>query len=205
MQYLYSTRELPLVLGGDSTLTITAYSDASLGTGPKGRSITGQIIKLNDKAGAVSAKSSATPGVYTSSFEAEMDEVATAMKSISRVTNILNELGVVFTEIAQLFSDNKAMIDFVHGKGVAKGVRHMELRMWFIRERYKLGNVSLNHMAGITIPTDKLTKLANKKNHVQFTHDIMGLGLLFDDVELVSDDDEEEDEDSVIQNTDILI
>jgi hypothetical protein len=29
------------------------------------------------------------------------------------------------------------MIDFVKGDSVAKGVRHMEMRMWFTREKHE--------------------------------------------------------------------
>ena len=44
--YLYHTQEYPLVLDGPEEIRITSYTDASLATRPKSRSITGQIIKL---------------------------------------------------------------------------------------------------------------------------------------------------------------
>ena len=37
--YLYTTKNIPLVLGGPIEFQRTVYSDASLGTGPKGRSL----------------------------------------------------------------------------------------------------------------------------------------------------------------------
>jgi hypothetical protein len=70
------------------------------------------------------------------------------------------------------------MVRFVHGEGVAKGVRHMELRMWYVRERYKKGNVLVEWMTGKKIPADKLTKLGTREEHEGFTRDIMGLSLL---------------------------
>ena len=178
LSYLFYTKDLPLVLGGNSELQITGYTDASLGTGPKGRSILGQMIKLNENSGAISAKAHATQCVFTSSFEAELDGVASAMKSISRVSNILNELRLKFSEVHHLWSDNVAMIEFVQGKGVAKGVRHMELRMWYVREKYMQGNVALDYMEGTVIPADKLTKLGNSDSHKKFTENILGLRLL---------------------------
>ena len=178
LSYLFYTKDLPLVLGGKSELQITGYTDASLGTGPKGRSIVGQMIKLNDSSGAISAKAHATQCVFTSSFEAELDGVTSAMKSISRVSNILNELRLKFSEVHHLWSDNVAMIEFVQGKGVAKGVRHMELRMWYVREKYMQGNIALDYMEGTVIPADKLTKLGNTVSHKKFTEDILGLRLL---------------------------
>ena len=45
------------------------------------------------------------------------------------------------SSLPHLWCDNKAMVNFINGEGAAKGVRHMELRMWYVRERYKQGNV----------------------------------------------------------------
>jgi len=36
---LKTTRDLPLVLGGEEDIQVTTYTDASLGTAPKGRSV----------------------------------------------------------------------------------------------------------------------------------------------------------------------
>ena len=77
-----------------------------------------------------------------------------------------------------LFGDNLAVIDFIHGRGAAKGVRHMKLRMWYIREQYQMGNVTVEHMAGDKLVADKLTKLGDHKSHAIFTIDLLGLHLL---------------------------
>ena len=187
--YLYQSRDLPLVLGGDSELKITAYTDASLGTATKGRSVIGHMVKLNERGGAIFAKSTATQGVHLSSFEAELDGTSAALKSISRVENILTELRMLFADVSVLYGDNEAMIKFVRGEGVAKGVRHMELRMWFIREKYQEGRVDLQHMQGVRLPADKLTKLGNRSSHAEFTGQVLGLQMLSDEYpEAVNDD-----------------
>ena len=54
----------------------------------------------------------------------------------------------------------------------------MELCMWYVRERYKQGNVLVDWMSGKKIPADKLTKLGTREEHEAFTYDIMGLSLL---------------------------
>ena len=59
MNYLRATQDMPLVLGGDETLGVHILWDASHGSGPKCRSVTGQAHKLGFKSGAVSAKASA--------------------------------------------------------------------------------------------------------------------------------------------------
>jgi hypothetical protein len=191
--YLYQSRDLPLVLGGSSKIEINAYTDASVGTGMNGRSVIGHLAKLNSQAGAIYAKSTATQGVHLSSFESELDGTASCMKTVSRIKNILTELCQEFEQFSKLFSDNEAMIKFVKGEGVAKGVRHMELRMWFIREKYKHGDIILEFMEGVRMPADKLTKLGNKASHAAFRREILGLGLL-DWAESMDQDEESEDE-----------
>lgn len=70
------------------------------------------------------------------------------------------------------------MINFVKGEGVAKGVRHMELRMWYTREEYSKGIINLDYMAGDKIPTDKLTKLGTIAEQKCFSFDIISLAAL---------------------------
>lgn len=84
LQYLYQTKSMPFVLGGSAILQLEVFSDASLGTAPKGRSTTGHLARLAEKSGAIFAKATATTTVLMSSFKAELDGASTAMKTISR-------------------------------------------------------------------------------------------------------------------------
>jgi len=92
--------------------------------------------------------------------------------------NIITELRQKLSELPELWSDNEAMVEFIRGEGVAKGVRHMELKMWYVRERNKDGSVNIGWTTGETIPSDKLTKLGTRDEHEAFTYDIMGHALL---------------------------
>ena len=152
LEYLYATIDLPLVLGGKYKTQLISYTDASLGTGPKGRSIIGSITKLNDYAGAISATSTATTNVYLSSFESELDGLTNTFKSSNRIRNRLTEMQIEFENLRQVYTDNEAMKNFVIGDGIAKGVRHMELRMWYTREIYNKGDINLTYMSGKAIP-----------------------------------------------------
>jgi hypothetical protein len=176
--YLVNTINIPLVLGGKHKIQINGFTDASLGTGPKSRSITAEIIALNEFAGAIYAKSTASQIVALSSFECELDGTAKLMKSVARVSHILDDMGIDYERPSQLYSDNLAMIKFVKGEGVAKGVRHMQMRLWYTREEYCKGTVELAHMPGVDIPTDKMTKLGNVFEHRQFTRRVQGLDMI---------------------------
>jgi hypothetical protein len=176
--YLVNTIDIPLVLGGKHKIQIYGFTDASLGTGPKSRSITAEIIALNEFAGAIYAKSTASQIIALSSFECELDGTAKLMKSVARVSHILDDMGIDYEKPSKLYSDNLAMIKFVKGEGVAKGVRHMQMRLWYTREEYLKGNVDMDHMAGVEIPPDKLTKLGSVADHRPFTRRIQGLDMI---------------------------
>ena len=174
LAYLNTTREYPLVLGGTSPLDLHGYTDASLGTAPKGRSVVAHLVKLNPSAGAIAAKVTANQSVVTSSFEAELDGVTRGIKSVNRIKNILFEIQMQLSHLPHIWSDNESMINFIRGQGVAKGVRHMELRSWYVREKYKEGSFVLDYMAGSVIPT----KLGTKAEHSIFMKAILGHKLL---------------------------
>ena len=131
--------------------------------------------------GAIAAKASAQSTVKLSSFESELDGVTVGLKKSAQVQNALEEMGIKHNPLAQLKNDNLAMIEFVKGEGVAKGVRHMELRMWYTRNEYKKGKVDIQYMPGSEIPADHLTKLGTVEEHRQFARQIQGLQLLTSD------------------------
>ncbi len=183
LAYLLHTKNLPLVLGGkcetESAVDIIGYSDASLGTGTKGRSIKAHMFKLGTESGAITAKCGNSTSVYTSSFEAELDGVVTGMKTAARLMNILDEIGVVnYGRVSTLYNDNLAMIKFIQGEGLAKGIRHVELRMFYAREKYLEGNILVKYMKSENLPADQMTKLGSKHSFLQFRKLILGLGLL---------------------------
>jgi len=165
------------VLGGTQTLEILGYSDASLGTGPKGRSILSQVVRLQSNAGAIHAKTRASSMVYLNVFEAELDGCSIVVKDVSRIQNIFDEFA---QEIKQttIFGDNLAVVDFMHGRGNPKGVRHMQLRMWYLREKILSGSIDIDHLAGSLIVADRLTKVSDNIGHNVFANDIQGLNLL---------------------------
>ncbi len=70
------------------------YTDSSLGTGPKGRSISGQMSRLNPASDSIPAQSTASTLVSMSSFESELDAATSAIKSLSRIATVLEELGI---------------------------------------------------------------------------------------------------------------
>lgn len=191
LSYLLHSKDLPLVVGGKLNETedsgkieeqydiqVVGSSDASLGTGPKGRSVKAHIFKLNPDAGGVASKCTTSTSVYTSSFEAELDGIASSFKTASRLMNILDEIGIAaYSKIATVTNDNQAVISFVRGECVAKGVRHVELRMYYVREKFNEGNIDIQYEAGATLPVDQLTKIGTAEKFFKFRQEVLGLKL----------------------------
>jgi hypothetical protein len=177
--YLYTTLDLPLVLGGISPLQLHGWADASLGTGPRRRSVIGEIATLGPSSGAIHAKATTSTSTCTSSFEAELDALSTILKTLLRLRNILKDLLPEFSTQGNIYSDNKALVDFVNTEQpMVKGVRHVEMRFWFTRDTLLKGQFVLTHMSGDQMPADHLTKLGNIQEHRKFTQQILGLTLL---------------------------
>jgi hypothetical protein len=176
--YLFYSKDVPLVLGGKGNLNLTTYTDSSLATGPKRRSVSGQLTKLNENSGAIHVKSHATQSTCMSSFESELDALTDGMKTALYLQQLLATLNTDCTVPATIYADNQAMIDFVNGEGSLRGSRHMDLRLWFSRENLQRGRFLLRYMPGITIPANFLTKLATISEHSKFLVDIQGLSLL---------------------------
>jgi hypothetical protein len=176
LSYLYHSRDLPLILGGEDVIHPITFTDSSMGTAPKGRSISGESTKLNRQSGAVNVTSSATIGVRLSSFEGELEAFTKGLKSSNRISNILRELDMEYSKPI-IYSDNMAMIEFIKGNAVAKGIRHIELKLYYAREQFKIGKADVQYMEGKTIPSDKLTKTFSKTEFHEFRTDILGLKL----------------------------
>jgi hypothetical protein len=173
------TIDLPLVLGGTSPLSLFGWTDASLGTGPRRRSLLGNISALGPQSGTIQAKATTPTSTCLSSFEAELDGLTTMLKTLLRLRHIFRELLLDFPTQSQIFSDNEALVNFINSyTPFAKGVRHVEMRQYFTRDTFK-GEFKLGHnIKGTKIPADKLTKLGNVTEHQQFTRQIISLSLL---------------------------
>lgn len=109
------------------------------------------------------------------------------IKNEARIRNTADEMGINIQKPSLLYSDNLAMIKFVKGEGVAKGIRHVEMSMWYTREEFSKGNFEFEYMPGIEIPTDKMTKLGNVTEHREFTRNVLGHNLVSEDFMRIKD------------------
>ena len=167
LQYLRHTRSLVLVLGGKAKMSAISFCDSSYGKGKSGRSIGANLVKVNEEAGAISGKVSATISTRLSSFEAEMDSRASGAKALLFVENLLEEFKTGERPIPVQFNDNLALKQFLEGNGNAKGIRHIELRMYFLRELGEMGKIQYKFRDGKTLQVDGITKAKSSKEFIK--------------------------------------
>ena len=177
LDYLYDTINIPLVMGGLVTDPV-GYSDASVGTGNKGRSIIASICKMNERAGAVDATTTSSNSVHLSSYTSELEAATMTSRKLQEVRNICTVMKREIPEIIKMYSDNEAMISYIKGMATGKHAKSMMLHLYYLRENYERMDIDIRHMDGNVIPTDKLTKLGTAKEHLMFVMDIMGLYML---------------------------
>lgn len=178
VQYLWHSRKVVMVLGGKDRLGIVSCSDASFNKGKKGRSILGTMVKLNEKAGAVISKSTATQSTVLSSYEAELDGVSSGLKMMRQVENLLIELLEKDRDVPVHRNDNDGMINWVKGEGPGKGTKHMNLRLFYVRELMVSNQTDLLYIKREQLTADGLTKAKSRKEFVEFRHDLLGHELL---------------------------
>ena len=67
-------------------------------------------------------------------FEGELEGTSKCIQGVTRVMNILREFEAEIVKKPTIYGDNHAVVEFIHCRGAAPGVRHMQLRLWYIRE-----------------------------------------------------------------------
>lgn len=177
--YLRETMNTPLVLGGKEPAELICISDASLGIGPRTRSIICTVVRLSEHAGAVRAKTKALDYVTLSSFESELNGYFEATKQLARYRNLLHELH--FDEMApmrRMIGDNEKAIEFIKGDAEGRGVRHALLRMNYMQEQYKLGDLDVQWKEGEGLTSDMGTKPGTGDQMRAHREDVQGLYLL---------------------------
>ncbi len=193
--YLWGTCEMTLDLGGEE-LDVVAMSDASYGTGKNGRSILGYLVKIGACSGAVASKSMMSGYVRLSTFEAELEALTAVTKMVKWVKLLIC---VIIGEVkkAVIYVDNETTISFVNNVVEVKAARHMELRMYWVREEIGKGNVRVEYMEGEILPADMLTKVVSRTRFRGFLKDLQGGGICND---TMNDDLDSDDDDDIVNN-----
>lgn len=174
--YVSYTRDLKLDLSRIKNLNLDVYSDSDFASNRDDRtSMGGQIVLLDEV--PIAWRAFKEKCVSLSSMEAEFIAMTDAAKELVWFAHIINDcigaqlIGQEFGS-PRMLADNKAAIDFVRSPVENHRTKHIDVRLFFIRdlvydEQFKLQHVSSksNYADIFTKPLSK-AELANFKEKV---------------------------------------
>lgn len=177
LHYLTGTKHLKLTYKrSDNPLTgnrLSAYADLDHACDPDTRrSVTGFVVLLNG--GAVSWQSVRQQVTALSSAEAEYYAASTAGADITYIRRLMEELGYAQTEPTPMFEDNMACIYMSESSASFHKVRHIDTRVFHLRELCKTGITKLVKVESAKMAADSLTKATPRPLFEYHRNIIMG-------------------------------
>jgi hypothetical protein len=154
--YINGTKELCLNFDCSKGLDVIAYVDASFGVHKEFKSHTGSIINLGNN--PIHVKSSKQKLNTKSSTEAELVGVSDSLPQIIWVNSFLKSQGYLKTNV-KLLQDNMSTISLIkNGKSNAESTRHINIRFFFIHDRFINGEIQIEHIGTANMIADIFTK-----------------------------------------------
>jgi hypothetical protein len=161
-QYLNSTRDLFLKLGGNTDLCIFGYCDASYITTGNCKSRLGGCVFANYDSGAIRtfSRNSTTAGTTLShsSTEAEIKAIDEIIREIMHIIDIIKFIVGDYNEPIKIYVDNTSAITLVSTLKINSKVKHINVRINFIREMILSKYIELHFVPTAFNVADMLTK-----------------------------------------------
>ena len=149
---------------------LRAYADSNWGIG---RSTTGYVIMLGGA--AIVAASRRQHCISMSSCEAELIALADLAIELLYVRGLLVSLGYDTSLPIDVYTDNKGAYDLCHRYSSSQHSRHVERKVYKMRELRADGKVNVNMVVGDSNPADLFTKIVSKQLFDKFRKLILGL------------------------------
>lgn len=173
--YVYSTRDFKLNLSCKDP-HITTFSDADFASNRDDRTSMGGQLVLLGKA-PIMWRTSKQKSVCLSTMESEFVSMTDAVKELLWFDRILEECikrKVLSNQKVQscLFVDNLATIDFVKSPIENHRTKHIDVKLFFIRDLYSKDTFSLKYVKSKNNLADAFTKPLTKNDLYKFLSDI---------------------------------
>ena len=165
IQYLNTTRDYVLVLGGDDDMKITAYSDSDWANSKDhARSISGYAVYFGSSLFAWSAKKQTSTALSTG--EAELYAGTHVGREIMWMRSLLFELGLHTPGPTTLLIDNTSTIRMIkNGDEVSPRTKHIHIAYWWIREAVAKRCITLSYVPTEENVADLFTKALAVPRH----------------------------------------
>ena len=174
LRYLQGTLDWQLVYGaGESTATLTGYSDADFAGDADGRrSRTAFVFLLNGA--AVSWKSQRQPTVALSTAEAEYMALTAATQEAVFLRQLLQEMGQPPASGTLIHEDNQSCIALCKNTMTTGRSKHIEVKMHFCREKQESGEIVVDYCPTEEMLADGLSKPLAGERHKKLFRSVMG-------------------------------
>jgi hypothetical protein len=158
--YLGRTRKMGLTYSAnavDATI-LRAYADSNWGVT---RSTTGFCIML--AGAAITSVSRRQHCITMSSCEAELVALADCAIELIHILGVVEFIGFEHDGPIEACSDSKSAVDLCHRFTSAQNSRHVDRKLFKMRELRGAGVVTVRHVPGETNPADIFTKILGKQ------------------------------------------
>ncbi|KAL0431494.1 UNVERIFIED_CONTAM: Retrovirus-related Pol polyprotein from transposon RE2 [Sesamum radiatum] len=157
LRYLRGTMSLGLFFFAQSSLQLSAYSDASWATYlDSRRSVTGFCIFLGSSLISWKTKKQAT--VSRSSAEAEYRSMGSTVCELLWISYLLREFQIELQLPIPFWCDNKAALHITANPVFHERTKHLDIDCHLVRDQFKLGFISPAHVSGSQQLADLFTK-----------------------------------------------
>ena len=97
-----------------------------------------------------------------SSTEAELVALADCAIELLYITGVLSDIGLPITDPIEVCTDNKGAYDLCHRYTSAQNSRHVDRKMFKMRELRGCGKVTVRHIPTDKNPADLFTKILTR-------------------------------------------
>nr|GEX86037.1 retrotransposon protein, putative, Ty1-copia subclass [Tanacetum cinerariifolium] len=175
LKYIRNTKDMFMVYGGnmERVLRVSCYTDAEYLTDADNlKSQTVYVFVLNE--GGVDRKSTKQSIFATSSTNAEYIAAFDASEEDVWIRKFISRLGIVtiIEEPISMYCDNTGAIAIAKDDGVTKGARHFRVKVHYLRETIKLGDVKIEKIDTDDNLVDPFTKALAFPKHSELTRNI---------------------------------
>lgn len=172
LRYLRGTTNVGIGYSNSGTTNIlTGACDANWASIAAGsRSTTGYYFAINN--GPVSWKSRLQSLVALSTAEAEFQALMDATRECLYLRDLLAELGIKQLQPTRIDIDNQPAITIANNHATTPRVKHIALRINFVRQQLALRNIVLNYCPTADNTADIFTKSLPRPAHLKHMADL---------------------------------
>jgi hypothetical protein len=121
------------------------------------------------------AKSVRQHCITMSSCEAELVALCDSAIELLHVVEVVSFLGHEISSAVEVYTDSKAAYDLCHRFTTAANSRHVDRKMFKMRELRGAGRVNLMHIPGETNPADLFTKILSRQTFEKHRKTVLNL------------------------------